>query len=669
MTHYADHDVRLLTGERAVSVDRHRRRVELASGTAIGYGHLVLALGARNRVLPVPGHDADGVMSLHTLADAVELRERLACARRAVVIGGGFVGMEFAAVAAERDIPTVVVEAGPRIMARAVSPAVSRFVTDAHRRRGVRVLLDTTVRRILTTQGRVSGVETSDGRHHPADQSRTRVFPRCRPTGRSGVDQSACGSYGGTAAAHLRRPAYSRAGRRPRRRPPGTFPAAITDVRGRPTRYKRVTIHPVIVHPVIVRAAVHAHLGGESQVPESAVVEVAVGLALVFVAFSVAISRVNEILLGLVNYRGRRLEVEMRRLVGDVAPDAGAGALTGLLFDGPLRSLRAGARGRDAPDMASEPASSSRMSAVRRARRLGLPSYIPSTTFARAVVDHLEPPARALLGRINPATLPASARDAYHAADRSLTRASAQALDAAVRAVETTPGAPAGIHELRALTGRIVRLTPEGSTMGPMDDQVAALPDAAPMRAALHAMMVRSQDDRERLVTELAQWYDEAMDRLSGWYRRSVQRFLFGYAVVVVVLFNLDTVAMTQALWQNPTVRAATVATASAFSSSASSSPTQADADETRGPDEGLGDLVHTVRDVVALQLPFGWDTSAEVNDGPRAVPDTAGGWTLKVFGWLVTALAISLGAPFWFDLLSRVVNMRETGPRPRATG
>ncbi|EIV92871.1 NAD(P)/FAD-dependent oxidoreductase [Frankia sp. QA3] len=166
---YDAHDIRLLRGERVVTLDRAAREVHLGSGGRLAFDHLVLALGARNRTLPVPGHDADGVLTLRTLRDAERLRDRLAGATSAVVVGGGFIGLEFASVARARGIPTLLVEAGERTMARAVSPAVSGFLTAGHRRAGVRILLGTTVRRLLARRGRVVGVETDDGRRHPAD--------------------------------------------------------------------------------------------------------------------------------------------------------------------------------------------------------------------------------------------------------------------------------------------------------------------------------------------------------------------------------------------------------------------------------------------------------------------------------------------------------------------
>jgi 3-phenylpropionate/trans-cinnamate dioxygenase ferredoxin reductase subunit len=117
----------------------------------------------------VPGADLAGVCHLRGLDDATELRARLDTAEQVVVIGGGFIGLEAAAAARTRGKQVTVVEAGPRLAGRALSPLVSDFYHRAHARRGVTVLLSATVTRIEGTQGRASAVELADGTLLPAD--------------------------------------------------------------------------------------------------------------------------------------------------------------------------------------------------------------------------------------------------------------------------------------------------------------------------------------------------------------------------------------------------------------------------------------------------------------------------------------------------------------------
>ncbi|HZD91569.1 MAG TPA: NAD(P)/FAD-dependent oxidoreductase, partial [Pseudolabrys sp.] len=129
---YDTRGIDLLLGARVTEIDRGANRLHLASGSSLSYDHLVLALGARNRLLPIEGADLDGVMYLRTQAEADAIRERFEAAGAIVVIGAGFIGLELAAVASKFGKEVHVVEALPRVMSRAVSQATSAFYAEAH---------------------------------------------------------------------------------------------------------------------------------------------------------------------------------------------------------------------------------------------------------------------------------------------------------------------------------------------------------------------------------------------------------------------------------------------------------------------------------------------------------------------------------------------------------
>lgn len=148
---------------------RAARRVELASGETLDYDHLVLALGARNRTLTIPGADAQGVHYLRTRTDASALNAALKEARSAVVIGAGFIGLEFSAVACAQGLEVTVLEAAERPMGRALSPEMAEFFADAHRQAGVKLHFGASVTRIVDDGGRATAVETADGASHAAD--------------------------------------------------------------------------------------------------------------------------------------------------------------------------------------------------------------------------------------------------------------------------------------------------------------------------------------------------------------------------------------------------------------------------------------------------------------------------------------------------------------------
>jgi 3-phenylpropionate/trans-cinnamate dioxygenase ferredoxin reductase subunit len=166
---YAKQQIDLVYGDPVTAIDRGQRRLHLASCIEFSWDHLVFATGAGCRPLAVPGAELDGVLTLRTLADADALRQRLNEAREVVVVGAGFIGLEFAAVALASGAMVHIVEVTRQPMGRVVSEPVSRFFTKAHIGWGAEVALGTGVVRILGAGGRVNGVETTDGQRLPAD--------------------------------------------------------------------------------------------------------------------------------------------------------------------------------------------------------------------------------------------------------------------------------------------------------------------------------------------------------------------------------------------------------------------------------------------------------------------------------------------------------------------
>jgi 3-phenylpropionate/trans-cinnamate dioxygenase ferredoxin reductase component len=161
---FSTNQIELIANRRAVAIDRARRMVGLEDDSVVEYEHLVLATGARNRPLPVPGADLQNVFFLRTLDEAVALRAQMTSAKNAVVIGAGFIGLEFAATAAKEGLNVTVLDVADRPMARAISRTMSLVCAREHEKMGVRLLFNTQVMRLLGEQGRVSGVETLDGR-------------------------------------------------------------------------------------------------------------------------------------------------------------------------------------------------------------------------------------------------------------------------------------------------------------------------------------------------------------------------------------------------------------------------------------------------------------------------------------------------------------------------
>ena len=165
---YQDQKIELIAG-RAVSIDRAGHKVHLASGETLAYGHLVLATGARNRLLDLPNANLPDVKYLRIVDDSEALRAIMPSKRRAVIIGAGFIGLEFAATARIKGLEVDVLELAPRVMARAVTAEVSEYFQARHREAGIRIHLGVQATSIEAEGGKVTGVSLSDGRHLPAD--------------------------------------------------------------------------------------------------------------------------------------------------------------------------------------------------------------------------------------------------------------------------------------------------------------------------------------------------------------------------------------------------------------------------------------------------------------------------------------------------------------------
>lgn len=162
-------NIDLVTGVRVTTIDRASRRVHLDDGRSLDYGSLALATGSRNRPLPLPGAELDGVVSLRTLIDAQRIARGLEDSQRVVVVGGGFIGLEVAAAARKKGKSVVVLEAMDRLMARVVAPLVSEFYAGLHRQHGVRVELNAKVEELVGREGRIAAVRTQEGKEYPTD--------------------------------------------------------------------------------------------------------------------------------------------------------------------------------------------------------------------------------------------------------------------------------------------------------------------------------------------------------------------------------------------------------------------------------------------------------------------------------------------------------------------
>lgn len=157
-----------LEGRNAESIDRAAHTVVLSDGTRLAYERLLLATGARPRELSIPIAAGSKVATLRTYADALAIGRIVSRGCEVVVIGGGFIGLEVAASAVSRGASVTVIEAGPRLLTRAVPAPMAELIKAKHERSGVRIETNAKVERIDAKEGR-SRIVLADGRKHLAD--------------------------------------------------------------------------------------------------------------------------------------------------------------------------------------------------------------------------------------------------------------------------------------------------------------------------------------------------------------------------------------------------------------------------------------------------------------------------------------------------------------------
>jgi 3-phenylpropionate/trans-cinnamate dioxygenase ferredoxin reductase subunit len=167
-SYWADHKVELELGDPAVAVDLERKLVSLRDGKTHAYETLVFATGTRARNLPLPGIDLPGVFSLRKIDDVRLLRPALDDARHVAIVGGGYIGLEVAAVMRQEDRDATIVEAEGRVMKRVAGETVSAFFDNLHRSRGVDIRLGA---RLAAIEGdaRATGISLASGDRIAAD--------------------------------------------------------------------------------------------------------------------------------------------------------------------------------------------------------------------------------------------------------------------------------------------------------------------------------------------------------------------------------------------------------------------------------------------------------------------------------------------------------------------
>ena len=165
---YAENDITLMTGQPVTAIDRAAKTVTVG-GAAVPYDRLVLTTGSLARQLPAAmGGDLDGVYTVRSLADVDRMAAEVAPGRRALIVGGGYIGLEAAAVARTRGLEVTLIELAPRILNRVAAPETADFFRDLHAGHGVEIREGTGLER-LTGEDRVTGAVLTGGEQIAAD--------------------------------------------------------------------------------------------------------------------------------------------------------------------------------------------------------------------------------------------------------------------------------------------------------------------------------------------------------------------------------------------------------------------------------------------------------------------------------------------------------------------
>ena len=191
-----------------------------------------------------------------------------------------------------------------------------------------------------------------------------------------------------------------------------------------------------------------------------------------------------------------------------------------------------------------------------------------------------------------------------------------------------------------------------------------------PIKALLTSLLDDDVNTVDDLKKRLAEHFDDTMDRVSGWYKRQTQSIIVGIAVVITVAFNADSGRIARELWRHDALRAAVAAQAVALADARPPQPpTNGDGNGTNSntpANDGDDRRADLEQNLASLEFfPIGWKLDEK---GRPVLRDTVSGWIGRMLGWLVTVAAVSLGAPFWFDLLSKVARLRAAGKPARET-
>jgi len=226
----------------------------------------------------------------------------------------------------------------------------------------------------------------------------------------------------------------------------------------------------------------------------------------------------------------------------------------------------------------------------------------------------------------------------------------------------------------RLMLGSLTSGSKVSDTVDELVDEINSWNDSE-LKSQLLALAHTAGTKTDNLVNAVSDWADRTLTMLGGNYKRNLQTISFWIGLLVVIILNLDSVALTERLYQDKEARNAAVelglqitktTNKAAFDHCMAKSSQERKNDSACIPLMGLVDVVQG-RNKSLGQLPIGWTNMSQSSTSPFGfISPDAWSWASRLAGWLLTAFAVSLGAPFWFDLLNKFINIRYGSRKPR---
>lgn len=407
----------------------------------------------------------------------------------------------------------------------------------------------------------------------------------------------------------------------------------------------------------------------------STILEVVLGLAFIYTLLSLLCSSINELLAGFLKLRARNLERAIQNILCD--EDLVREVLGHPLIKA-MGSTRAETTG-------------VKVGAGQGTRKdfAGKPSYIPSRTFAVALFDTITPPTgRSItVGDVQRAAEEMAGAVEKRAADLTPRETIGRALSSLINESRDPQQLFLTVDQVKEVVNSLADPSLDDETRqklsaaATLDDLrrlIERFPDDT-IRGRLIDMLAESQTGLDRARLSIERWFDDAMDRASGVYKRRTQWWLLMIAAAVTLCIGADTFRLYDSLATNPGLRTALVAQAEQQAAAPASDgvlPSETndgEVSDTPSTDSAEGSLpapsVGEIFDELdQTSLPFGYSDRPGM-DGEEADARDWFRWLLtKISGLLVTMFAIALGAPFWYDTLNRVSNIRAAGKPPAST-